>query len=84
MDKKLSDDEIVKQFRGRSLGQKLENLQACANYTKQSHQSFILLKLVKTWIEDTAHAMRRITRPGLGVRTRRLESSSSPWGVYRG
>jgi hypothetical protein len=45
MDKKLSDDGVVKQFRGRSLSQKLKHV------LRQSHQSFILL--VKTWIEDT-------------------------------
>lgn len=41
---KLSDDEIVKQFRGRSLNQKLEIFK---RVLRQSHRSFI-----KTWIED--------------------------------
>jgi hypothetical protein len=59
MDKKLSDDEVVKQFRGRSLSQKLRIFK---RVLRQSHQSFILL--VKTWIEDTAGDDRGRLRQG--------------------
>ena len=48
VDKRLSDNEVVKQFRGRSLSQTLGIFK---RVLRQSHQSFILL--VKTWIEDT-------------------------------
>ena len=44
MDKKLPDDEVVKQFCDRSLRQKLK----CV--LRQSHQSFI--HLVEAWIQQ--------------------------------
>jgi hypothetical protein len=59
MDTKLSDDEIVKQFRGRSLSQKLGIFK---RVLRQSHHPFILL--VKTWIEDTAGDDRGSLRQG--------------------
>jgi hypothetical protein len=59
MDKKLSDDEVIKQFRGRSLSQKLGIFK---RVLRQSHQSFILL--VETWIEDTAGGDRGRLRQG--------------------
>jgi hypothetical protein len=61
MDKKLSDDEVVKQFRGRSLSQKLGIFKRVLAIG-QSHQSFILL--VKTWIEDTVGDDRGRPRQG--------------------